>query len=130
MWLFTLLGGYWCSKFKVCSALISISCDCLDNSSSLVYNKQSTWSYYALCCANKEETAIPSQNKNGTWCSDISKTPTLTSKVVGTLYRTKYYCNDYVDTIPPRTLAMTPGKTNLKIKFNVLMSVLSFILNE
>ena len=144
MWLLTLLGGYWCSEFKACHN----DCSCLANGSPLINTALNQRNLYVpLCCANKEESDTASQNKKGTWCRFIDFESSTNSKIIASPSEGSFvnvYCFGYVDTIytPPRTPVMTPAMTpqktypknkityNVKNKFNVLMSVLSFILNE
>ena len=133
MWLLTLLCGFWCSNFITCIR----SCNCLTNSTQVM-----SLDIYCICCANKETSNTPSQTKKGIWCSDISSKLNTQSEYISSLYSTKYYCQDYMQTpVPPRTPQITPPRTCIqecknkdtcksKIKFNVLMSVLGFILNE
>ena len=130
-----MLAGTWCSKFKT---EYSRGCPC-------GYNKRLTYKWrnsdpediycYSLCCFDYVDTDLK-LNKNGTWCSSISSKSSTNSKVVGTLSGIDYYCHDYVETIfiPERTpaISMTIPRTYQEgeIKFNVLMSILSFILND
>ena len=113
-----MLAGIWCSELEICDGN-HIFCDCIFNGSSIIFNIQRG----AICCGNKEYTNTPSQNKNGIWCSDISTSSSTGSMYIGTL-TDKYYCNNYVLTFSPRTYQ------KCKNKFNVLMSILGFILNE
>ena len=114
MWLLILLYGIWCSKIEVCKwvlvmdILSFIKCSCVSKATSIAdINK------YSICCGNKETSDTPPQNKNGTWCSDISTSSITNSKYIGTLNSNKYYCNDYVDTsfAAKRTPQITKHKT-------------------
>ena len=150
-----MLVGIWCSELEICTGeridnTWQYSFDnCLADATII-----DSGLAQAIMCANKEESDTASQNKNGIWCSDITTTASTQNMYIGYISRLgDYYCNNNITTyeskMPNLTPAITPDITPVKtppprtyqeckykdtckskIKFNVLMSILSFILNE
>ena len=148
-----MLAGIWCSELEVCYGerlqnrrhinspfnIDTYNYDhCLTDNTIIVASSMGI----AITCANKEESDTASQNKNGIWCSDISTTASTQNMYIGPIDGTLYYCNNNIATplsaptpditLPPRTYQECKNKNTCKgkIKFNVLVSILSFILNE